>query len=466
MSLDINFFGATDTVTGSLTLITINGKKYLVDCGQFQGPKDLRARNRTPFPFNPSDIEGVILTHAHLDHIGRLPMLCKGGFAGPIYLSKGSADLGRIILLDSAHLEQEFAKYANETGYSHHKPAMPLFTTEDAEQAISQFQVLDRNQWHSIGDTLSVKLLRSGHIVGSSLVVLRVQEGQRSKLVCFTGDLGRPQSITLKAPDPLPDCDYLVLESTYGGRLHPKTDPLEDLARVINAVAKRQGVLVIPAFAVGRSQDIIFSIKKLEEEKRIPTLPVSLDSPMATSATEVFLRHGEDQKALSAFQGYSSFFPKHFETATTADESMLLCMKDGPHIVISASGMLAGGRILHHLKARLPYEANEVLFCGYQAEGSKGRFLQENQGVKTLRIHHKETPIEAKITTLDAYSAHGDYQEILQWLQPIKDRKTKIILNHGSPESQQDLAGHIKAAFGIDSLCSCETTHVVVSTRG
>ncbi|SMF64940.1 MBL fold metallo-hydrolase RNA specificity domain-containing protein [Pseudobacteriovorax antillogorgiicola] len=462
MSISCDFLGASDTVTGSLTLVKIHQKKYLVDCGQFQGPKDIRDRNWSRFPFDPKEIDAVFVTHAHLDHIGRLPLLCKEGFQGPIYLSPGSADLGRIILLDSAHLEEEFARYANETGYSNHKPALPLFTISDAETAISQFKILPRDRWHFVDDRLSVKLRRAGHIVGSSLVQLQMKcdDSGKSKTMTFSGDLGRPESLTLKPPHHLEPCDFLVLEATYGNRLHPRSPFLDELATIINDVAKSGGVLVIPAFAVGRSQDIIYAIKHLEVEKKIPHLPVTLDSPMANSATEIFLRHDEDQKALSAFQGHSSFFPSRFEATTNADESMLLCMRDGPMIVISASGMLSGGRILHHLKARLPHPENHVLFCGYQAEGTKGRFLQEHQQERSIRVHHREVPIEAKVSTLDAFSAHADYEEILAWLRPMKSEKITIILNHGAPESQSSLAERIHSELGFDVILSSEKSHL------
>ena len=270
----------------------------------------------------------------------------------------------------------------------------------------------------------------------------------------FTGDLGRPKSLTLKPPEDLPPSDYLILESTYGGRLHPRTDPLDGLADEINRIVKTSGVLVIPAFAVGRSQDIIYAIKTLEKEGRIPKLPVYLDSPMATSATEIFLRSSEDQKALSAFNETESFFPKYFETSNSADESMMVCMKDGPLIVISASGMLSGGRILHHLKARLPREENCVLFTGYQADGSKGRFLQEHREDQNIRIHHKEVDIEARVTTLDAFSAHADYDELLDWLGSEEKENMTIILNHGSEESQKKLAEHIESKFSYKVLIS------------
>ncbi len=457
----LKLLGAVDTVTGSLSLLESNQKKYLIDCGQFQGAKEVRARNRVAFPFNPEDIEAVFLTHAHLDHIGRLPLLVKGGFQGAVYCSKGTADLGRVILLDSAHLEEEFAKYANATGYSRHKPAVPLFTTEDAEKAIDLFQPMARNQWHKITSCLSLRLLRAGHIVGSSILQLQIHHGHKNKILTFSGDLGRKQSLTLKEAEFVDHSDFVIMESTYGNRKHSQKDFLPQLASIVNRVYHRKGVLVIPAFAVGRSQDIIYALSLLEHQKRIPTIPIHLDSPMATQATEIFLKSDHDQKISNAFQGVK-FFPEKFSISTTSDESMLLCMKEGPMVVITASGMLSGGRILHHLKARLPHPENLVLFCGYQAEGSKGRYLQENYRTGTLRIHHKETPIEAEIATLEALSAHADEDEIIDWLRHLQG-SPKIYLNHGSQESQESLAEKINNELAFNAVPSINNKMIEVS---
>jgi metallo-beta-lactamase family protein len=465
MGTKIHFLGAADTVTGSRTIVEHQNTRWLVDCGLFQGSKEFRQRNWQEFPVNPASIDAVILTHAHLDHVGYLPRLCATGFKGKIFCSKGTADLARIILLDAAYLEEEFAKYANESGYSNHKPAVPLFNKEDAEQAISQFEPVDRYQWIKLGEHVSFQLLRAGHIIGASYVQLHLISEQKSCTVTFTGDIGNNRSMVLKGPEPLISTDVLILESTYGDRLQPRTDPLQDLAAVANRTFKRGGVLVIPAFAVGRAQEVTYMFRQLENRNLIPKVPVILDSPMATSAMSVCLNHPEDQILESGFIGAGeNFKPAFFEVTETPDDSMVACMRDGPMVVISASGMLNGGRILHHLKHRLPDEKNTIMFTGYQADGTKGRFLQENSGkLEALRIHHKEVPVAAEIVTLDVLSSHADYQDTMAWLNAIQSKPKIIALNHGHPNSQRALADRIIKALGIKTLIANEKSIIDIT---
>lgn len=413
----------------------------------------MRERNRRTFPTDPSTIDGVILTHAHLDHSGFLPRLVKEGFSGPIYCSKGTFDLVSVLLKDAAHLEEEFARYANETGYSSHKPAIPLFTRHDVDQVTPLLHPLDRHHWTNLSDSLSFRLLRAGHIPGASMVEVALA-GEKPRRLVFSGDLGNDRLTTMKEPEPLPDCEVLILESTYGDRLQNRVDPQEELAAVIKDTYKNKGVLVVPAFAVGRSQEMIYLIKLLEDKGMIPSMPVVLDSPMAIEATKTFLAHPEDH-SLDQTSSQTPLYPKKFETSITADDSMLHTMGDGPKIVISAAGMLSGGRILHHLKHRLPDETNTVLFTGYQAVGSKGRYLQENaSSLGNIRIHGKEVSIEAKIITLDCLSSHQDYQDILEYLGRSAKKPKKIILNHGSEAAQLALAKRIQDAYGIDVSCA------------
>ncbi|MEN9833911.1 MAG: hypothetical protein RL011_104 [Pseudomonadota bacterium] len=453
MSVKIKFLGAADTVTGSCSLIEYRGRRILVDCGLFQGAKPIRERNWSKFQPDPSSIDTVILTHAHLDHCGYLPRLGSQGFKGKVITTPGTRDLSEIILRDAAWLEEESAKYANETGYSNHKPALPLFTVDDAENVLERFVTEPRHQWISLGDGINLRFLRAGHIIGASLVQLAFDLDGQQKTVTFTGDLGNGRSHILRGPDQLNETDILVLESTYGDREQPRTSGLDALAEVVKRTVARDGVLLIPAFAVGRAQEVTYMLRLLEDRGQIPSVPVILDSPMARSAMAICLKHPEDQVLDSAFHGsVEPLLPRQFEALVSADESMLACMRSGPMIVISASGMLSGGRILHHLKARLSSEQNTVLFTGYQAEGSKGRYLQE-QAVKegSVRIHHQEVPVRAEVVTLHHLSSHVDQLDIIAYIERIRRLPKQILINHGVPEAQEALAKLLRRRFAVDA---------------
>lgn len=458
MKTNLRFLGAFDTVTGSRTLITHRQQKYLVDCGLFQGPPELRQRNREPFEIPPKDIKAVFLTHAHLDHCGYLPRLFREGFRGPVYCAQGTLQLADVILRDAAHLEEETASFARRTGYSHHENPEPLFTLRDAERVFDSFRVLKRHELFDVDDGMSVKLIRSGHLIGSSFLQFRFGKGYSQKGVTFSGDLGNYRSMTLKGPENIDEPGTLILESTYGKRLHSPTSSLVQLGDALSEVIQREGVAVIPAFAVGRSQEIIYLIAELERLKRIPPVPVILDSPMAKRATEIFLQRQEDHVFDHAF-GHSSkqFFPENFRITESTDESMLASMMDGPAIIISASGMLSGGRILHHLKRRLPDARNTVIFSGYQAEGSKGRFLQEQGSIEgKIRIHHQEVTVAASIKTIDSLSSHADYEEMIAWLKANPRIPERILLNHGDLESQATLKSILKERLGCRVFMSSE----------
>jgi len=451
MSVTLDFLGGAGTVTGSKTLLHAHNQKILVDCGLFQGPKDMRARNWLPFVPPAKSLDTVLLTHAHLDHSGYLPKLAKEGFNGPIHASEGTRDLCQILLLDAAHLQEEDADYANRTKHSHHNPALPLFDTADAERALALIRPHVRDEWFPIGHEIEAKFLRSGHIIGSSFVQVSIMVDGRPRLVTFSGDVGHDRSRTLKGPVDILESDVLIVESTYGERSHPRTDPLDALAEIALKTFHRQGVLVVPAFSVGRSQEVLHLFRLLEDSGRIPRLPVLLDSPMSNAATRVFLKHPEDSPLTSAFVGSGdNFFPSRFEPVVTTDESMMACMRDGPMVVIAAAGMLSGGRILHHLKHRLPDKKNTVLFVGYQAEGSKGRFLQERgESSGTLRIHHEEVAVEAEIATIQNLSAHGDAQDLVGWISRFEKKPSRIFINHGTPTSALALAEQIHSSLGL-----------------
>ncbi len=455
----LQFLGAYSGVTGSKTLLEWKNQRFLIDCGLFQGPSVVRQQNWVDLPIKADSIDAVFLTHAHLDHIGYLPRLYKQGFRGPIYCSEGTYDLAHIILMDSAYLEEESAKFARETQYSYHKDPLPLFTTADAEAVLKKLKPIPRYDWVTTGDGISICLHRAGHIIGASLVEVRLHGDRRSKTITFTGDVGHEQSLTLKGPDPLPESDIIVLESTYGNRLHDKDNVCDKLGNFLKRAIDREGVVVIPAFAVGRSQEIIYMIAQLEHQGVIPAVPVVLDSPMSDKALKVFFSHEEDQRIASSFNRNSQFYPAKFETSTTADQSMLTTMRDGPVIVISASGMLAGGRILHHLKKRLPDPRNMVIFSGYQAEGTKGRFLQDNSAsLKTLRIHHQEVELAAEVVTISNLSAHADHEQLVYWLKRTQQKPQQVLINHGQLEAQDALAERLQKELGWNAAASNRQT--------
>lgn len=442
----MQFFGAAQTVTGSRTLVTHSDQRTLVDCGLFQGPRELRQLNWDPF-VNPDNVDQVILTHAHIDHSGYLPRLVKDGYEGPIYCSDGTADLLGILLPDSAYLQEEDAEFANRTGHSRHQPARPLYSTQDAENALQLVHRVKRDQWYPIGKDQSFRLLRSGHIIGSSFVQLSFPGQNGGRSLTFSGDLGNGRSLTLNGPVTVSESDYLVLESTYGNRLQARTDPLKDLETVVNRVIGRGGVLLIPAFSVGRTQELLYLLRELEKQNRIPNVPLFLDSPMSVDATRIFQKHPEDHRlVIEGGSVESPVCPTCYKEVKSPQESFALTQMSGPMIVISAAGMLSGGRILHHLKTRLPREQNGVLFVGYQAESTKGRLLQS--GIDELRIHHTPVPVRAEILSMESLSAHADLADILDWLKGFKRAPRKVFINHGEREASLSLASQIESHFG------------------
>ncbi len=446
-SARLEFLGAVGTVTGSRSLLRHNGSRYLVDCGLFQGPREFREKNWDGFS-EASKIDAVFLTHAHIDHSGYLPKLVKEGFEGPIYCSEGTKALCEIMLLDAAHLQEEDAEFANRNKHSRHEPALPLYTTEDAEKALSQLKVIDQNKILEMSPGIGVQFLRAGHILGSNIIQFHYEVPNGSKIVTFSGDLGNGRSFIVKPPVTLSETDYLILESTYGDRVQPRIDVLEVMARVVNQVIGRGGTLVIPAFSVGRSQEILYVLNRLQEEKRIQPVPVYLDSPMALDATQIYMSF-EDELRLEERNGKLEcpICPPMYKPVRSADESMLLCMSDEPKIVISAAGMLTGGRILHHLKAKLPDEKSAVLFVGYQVEGTKGRLLRH--GLKSIRIHHQPVSVEAEVLAIDSFSAHADSDDLIQWMKTLKKAPEKIFLNHGEKSASEALKYRILTELGF-----------------
>jgi metallo-beta-lactamase family protein len=431
----IQFLGATGTVTGSKYLVHVAGKQVLVDCGLFQGYKQLRLRNRGRFPIDPKSIDAVVLTHAHLDHSGYLPLLVKDGYKGRVFCTAATADLCGILLPDSGHLQEEDARYANHRGFSKHHPALPLYTREDAERCLPQLDSVEFDRSVKVAPNIDVRLLLAGHILGAAMVEIC----SAGRILLFTGDLGRPNDLVMKPPVRVEHADYLVTESTYGNRRHDVKDPLEVLADVITRTAARQGVVIIPAFAVGRAQTLLYAIHLLKSARRIPDVPVFLNSPMATDATNIYHRHRAEHR-LTEEQCKAMCTVAKF--VNSAEESKALNNRRGPMILISASGMVTGGRVLHHLKAFAPDPRNTILLSGFQSGGTRGAAIAD--GAKTVKIHGEFIPIRAEVATLSNLSAHADYAETLDWLGHFSRPPRQTYITHGEPAAADALRGSIE----------------------
>ncbi len=433
--VSIQFLGATGTVTGSKYLVEHGARRILVDCGLFQGYKQLRLKNWAPFPCDPASLDCVILTHAHIDHSGYLPLLVRNGFSGMVYCAEATRDLCGILLPDSGHLQEEEANYANRRGFSKHSPALPLYTREDAEHCLGQFQPLAFGKALDLGSGLTLRLLPSGHILGSAFVAL---DTPHSSLL-FSGDLGRPHDLVMSAPAQIERADYLVVESTYGNRRHDPADPLLQLAEIINRTAARGGVVLIPSFAVGRAQTLLHCIALLKARRAIPDHPVYLNSPMAVDATRVFREHPGEHR-LNAAQCAALSRVAHI--VNSAEESKALNRRHGPMIIIAASGMATGGRVVHHLKAFAPDPRNTILFTGFQAGGTRGASMV--QGAELIKIHGEYIPVRAEVCMLENLSAHADAGEILGWLKGFARPPHKTFITHGEPEAADALRHRIE----------------------
>ncbi|MGC1175752.1 MBL fold metallo-hydrolase RNA specificity domain-containing protein [Polaromonas sp.] len=433
--MKLQFLGATDTVTGSKYLIEHDKARVLVDCGLFQGYKLLRLRNWAPPPVKPSSIDAVILTHAHIDHSGYLPLLARQGFRGKVFCTPATYDLCRILLPDSGHLQEEEAEYTNRHKLSKHKEALPLYTREDALQCLKLFQPVPYDKdWQPVPG-LHARLTPSGHMAGSSFV--RLDDGSRS--ILFSGDIGRPNDLVLKAPVQMDGADYLVVESTYGDRPHKNSDPLLELGKVINRTAARGGVVVIPAFAVGRAQSLLHCIQLLKAQGVIHDIPVYLNSPMAASAMQVYMKHKSELR-LTAAECDALAHAAHI--VQTPEESRLLNARHGPMVIVAASGMATGGRVVHHLKAFAPDKRNTILFAGFQAGGTRGAAIAG--GAPSVRIFGEDVPIRAEVAMLDDLSAHADAAEIVGWLKGFKAPPKQTFITHGEPAAADAMRQHIE----------------------
>jgi metallo-beta-lactamase family protein len=440
----LTFLGAAGTVTGSKHLLDTGAHRVLVDCGLFQGLKELRLRNWAALPIDPSTIDAVVLTHAHLDHCGYLPRLVAQGFHGRIFCTPGTRDLCTLVLPDSAHIQEEDAREANRHGYSKHAPALPLYTQADAAKALDRLQPVGYERPIPVVAGVEVDFVNAGHLLGSSYARLHV--GGRTML--FGGDLGRYGRPVLPDPHPVTEADVLLVESTYGDRLHEPDDGGARIAAVVNATVQRGGRLIVPSFAIGRVEEVLYWLRRLEEEKRIPALPVYVDSPMAIAGLE-FYRHRAnelDPDMRPAERELCAFCTKRLTMVETVEQSKALTASREPAIVIASSGMATGGRVLHHLEAALPDEKNTILFVGYQAAGTRGRLLCD--GAREIKMHGHMIRVAARIERIDSMSAHADSGEILRWLSGFTKPPAMTYLVHGEPSGLEGLQARIAAKLG------------------
>ncbi len=453
----ISFWGGVGTVTGSKYLVEHNGSRVLVDCGLFQGFKELRERNWEPPPFDPAGLDAVILTHAHIDHTGYLPRVVRLGFDGPVYTSRATVDLLKILLPDSGRLQEEEADYRNRHALTTHTPALPLYDEKDAKAAIKLMRPVPNDATMvNVAPGIKAGFLVAGHIIGASLVLVELENARpngESIRFLFSGDLGHYDQDIVKDPAAPPAADYLMVESTYGNRLHGGESTADQMSRIINEAVERQGPILIPAFAVGRTQEVLYLIRELEDEKRIPILPVAVDSPMAAQTTQVYGRWTEEhdeEYASIVMQKRHPLRTASMITASSRDESKALNSRTGARIIISASGMLTGGRVLHHAIRMLPDENATVVFVGFQAAGTTGRRIQD--GEREVKIMKQWIPVNCHVEKIDGFSAHADWKGVLRWLEGLPNTPKTVFTTHGEPEAAAAMAQHIKDRFNWNAV--------------
>ena len=451
MDVSAKFLGGAGVVTGSKYLIDLGDFEFLVDCGLFQGGRKLREQNWDDFPMPLQDLEAVVLTHAHLDHIGYLPRLVQQGFKGPIYCTEATASLAKILLLDSGKLQEEEAEYARKKGYSRHENPQPLYTKADAEAVFPQFVPQPFEKPFHIHPAVTVTFFHAGHILGASIVKFLIQGERETKRLVFSGDLGRYKDPLLFPPTRIPKADILWIESTYGDRKSANSKPEEEMARAIRDTFDRGGLVIIPAFAVGRTQLLLYHLYQLMEKGKIPKVPIFTDSPMAIDATQLYLDYSKDHRLGAMLQeDEHAFKHPHLHYYQKKEDSMSLNTYNGKAIIISASGMATGGRILHHLFHHLPHEKNGVIIVGYQAQETRGRRLLDGDPI--IRIYGDEVPVRAKVYPIEGLSAHADQDELMDWAEGFTEKPKYTFVVHGEPKSAEALAYKLKEELGWNTL--------------
>lgn len=452
MNVTAKFLGGAGAVTGSKYLIDLGDFEFLVDCGLFQGPKELRERNWDNFPMPLDQLEAVVLTHAHLDHIGYLPKLVKQGFRGPIYCTEATAELAKILLLDSGKLQEEEAEFARKKGYSRHENPQPLYTMEDAEAVFPLLVPQAFGKPFSIHPGVEVTYFHAGHILGAAIVKIVIKGDTQTKKLVFSGDLGRFNDPVLFPPTLIPKADILWIESTYGNKKAPTNKPQDELAKAILDTFERGGLVIIPAFAVGRTQLLLYHLYTLMEKGKIPKVPIFLDSPMAIDATKLYLDFLSHHKLSAILEEESEHAFQHpqLHYVQKQEQSVSLNEFNGRAIIISASGMATGGRVLHHLFHRIPHEKNGVIIVGFQAEGTRGRRMLE--GEPTIRFYGTDVPLKAKVYPIEGLSAHADQDELMEWAEGFTEKPKRVFIVHGEAESSETLAFKLKEQFGWNTV--------------
>jgi metallo-beta-lactamase family protein len=452
MSHFLSFHGGAGTVTGSRFLVETGNTRFLVDAGLFQGLKKLREMNWAKLRFDPASLDFILLTHAHIDHAGFLPRLTQQGFRGPVHATRASLDLARLLLMDAAKIQEEDAAFANRKGFSKHRPALPLYTSEDAEQAISLIEPLDYGDWIEPAAGVRASFRNAGHILGAAMIELRLRTAGGERTIVFSGDVGRYGVPLHSDPDPRPECDVLVMEATYGDREHDPRPMGDQIREALVTAIERRGTVLIPSFAVGRAQLVTLLLRQLIHSGELPEIPIHIDSPMAVDATRIYGQHLRDLSldAADGEDGFGSLVPRNVQFHRSVEESKSLNLLPGPRIIISASGMLTSGRVLHHLKRLLPDEKNLILLVGFQAAGTRGRAMME--GARTIRVHGEDVPVRARFIPIGGLSAHADRGELLRWVRSQPKPPQTIFVVHAEEKAANAFARLLSSELGVRTI--------------